>query len=270
MKTFVALAAFAGVVTGVASGAVISAYDFNTPTFAVGALGTDVTGVTAGQNGWFTFGGANSNYSIVNDPQSGGTRGQSLRISGPSSTSTATRYAWTDDVANNWGASDSHITSVFDLYVGSSSSTNQGGQLIFDSTGTKILAGVYQQASTGQLYLLANYNNAGTIGNYIFNLGTSAIMTSNAWHTLVVDYDVVTGRAQAGFLNTSTNSFSLFYVDGAAAGNNPGEADFIVSRNAASTGANFYFDNLQIQTTPTPGSLALLGLGGLVAGRRRR
>ena len=65
-----------------------------------------------------------------------------------------------------------------------------------------------------------------------------------------------------------TNDFggaNLGYYRSAAAENNGN----FVGNSARSAGANSGV-MFRVYTTPTPGSLALLGLGGLVAGRRRR
>lgn len=275
LAAVLASAAFAGV-----AGADTTLMSVNFNNFALGQLTTDATGTTAGQGGWYTFtngtGGA-ANFNIVNDPQSGGTRGQSLQVTAGNTATgnNSTRFAWTNDVNTNWGSrapGENLIVATYDFYVGgSTTSTQRYGAYMYDASGSKILSGITMQNNTGQLLMVANYNNAGTVGNFSFNLGTGAIMARNTWVSLVTTFDVTTGRAQAGFWNGT--SYTLFFIDGAAAGTAVDEFDLIGSVNGATSAqgaAIGYYDNINVYSTPAPGALALLGVAGLVGSRRRR
>jgi hypothetical protein len=63
-------------------------------------------------------------------------------------------------------------------------------------------------------------------------------------------------------------SFDLSTVD--ALDNAPSVTLRLTVDGATSTGGNNRFDNIQINAVPTPGALALMGLGGLIVARRRR
>ena len=278
LAAVLASAAFAG-----AAGADTTLMSVNFNSLSAGQLTTDATGTTAGQGGWLTFtsgtGGA-ANYNIVNDPQAGGTRGQSLAMTAGNTNTgnNSTRFAWTDDVHNNWGSrapGENLIVTTYDFYMGgaSTTSTNRYGAYMYDASGAKILGGVTVQNNTGQFYLVGSYNNAGTIGNYSFSTGTGGLLSRNTWYTFAITFDITTGRFQGGFSSDGGATFTLFYVDGAAAGTAVDELDLIGSVNsgtAAQGGTVGYYDNINVVATPAPGALALLGVAGLVGSRRRR
>jgi len=277
---FFASATVALVAASASADTVLQSTNFNSPGFTLGQLTTDATGTTAGQGGWYTFtsglGGA-ANWNIANDPASGGTHGQVLATTaGNTATGNSyTRFAWTDDVHNaSRPAGETFIAATYDFYVGgSATSTNRYGGYMYDASGAKILAGATVQNNTGQLYVVGNYNNAGTVGNYSFSTGTSGILARNTWVTLAVTFDMATGRFQAGYSTNGGVSFSMFYVDGAAAGTAVDEFDLLGSVNgatAAQGATTGYYDNILITSSPAPGALALLGVAGLAGARRRR
>ena len=279
-SVFFASATVALVAASASADTVLQSTNFNSPGFTLGALTSDATGTTAGQGGWYTLtsglGGA-ANWNIVNDPAAGGTRGQVLATTaGTTATgNNSTRFAWTDDIANaSRPASETFIACTYDFYVGgSATSTNRYGAYMYDASGSKILAGATVQNNTGQLYVVGNYNNAGTIGNFAFSTGTSGILARNTWYTLAVTFDMVTGRFQAGYSTDGGATFNLFFVNGAAAGTAVAELDLIGSVNsgtAAQGATTGYYDNIQVTSSPAPGALALLGVAGLAGARRRR
>lgn len=265
-----------------ASAAVISSRDFNALT--IGNLGTDVTGVTPGQDGWLTFGGTNASYQIVNDPVAGGTRGRNLRVTGPSSTSTATRFAWNDDVANGWNVvTDQEIVIIWDQYVAApttlqTNATNRGGIRLFDTTGARTLVGMQIQANTGALSIISYFDPAdGTnpVGNYFFNLGPGGAelpVARNTWHTFAMTWNKVTGRSELFWSIDGVPGFEAgVFVDGASAGSNPIEYDALITRNAATQGTNFHFDNISAETfIPEPAAMSLLALPAMAMLRRRK
>lgn len=280
-SVFFASAAVALVAASASADTVLSSCNFNsTSGFTLGALSADPTGVAAGQGGWYTYTaglGGSANWTIANDPAAGGTHGQVLATTaGTTATgNNSTRFAWTDDIANaSRPAGETLIVTTYDFYVGgSATSTNRYGAYMYDASGSKILAGATVQNNTGQLYLVASYNNAGTIGNFAFNCGTTALLARNTWVTMAVTFDMVTGRAQAGFSTNGGASYTLFFVDGAAAGTAVAELDLIGSVNSgtAAQGSTVgYYDNINVTSTPAPGALALLGVAGLAGARRRR
>ena len=256
---------------------VVSQQNFDNLT--VGNLASDTTGVTAGQGGWYIFGSVASYAQVVADPSAATHNGGQVLRTQAATSGTSTRFTWNDDVTNTMGSNPTEnnvFNMTYDFYMGgaSATSTNRYGNYLYDTTGTKIIAGCTMQNSTGQFYLLSNYNNAGTIGNFSFSTGTSGILTRNAWYTFQYSFNKTTGRVTAGFKAFGAATFTDFFVDGAAAGSVAGEYDLIGSVNAAAAGTSTlgYYDNINAFTSaavPAPGAIALLGLAGLV-GRRRR
>jgi hypothetical protein len=253
---------------------VVSQQNFDN--LALGGISTDATGATAGPGGWYTFGSVATYAQVVADPNAGTHNGGQVLQTQAAATGGSTRFTWNDDVFNTMGSNPSEnnvFNMTYDFYMGgvSATSTNRYGNYLYDSTGTKILAGCSMQNNTGQFYLLSNYNNAGTIGNFSFSAGTSAILARNTWYTFSMTFNSTTGRTTAGFKAYGAASFTEFFVDGAAAGSVAGEYDLVGSVNAAAAGTSTlgYYDNINAYTTPAPGAIALLGLAGLV-GRRRR
>ena len=244
-----------------------------------GNLATDTTGAVAGQGGWYIFGSPASYAQVVSDPSAGIHNGGQVLQTQAATSGTSTRFTWNDDVFNTMGsnpAENNVFNMTYDFYMGgvSANSRNRYGNYLYDTTGTKILAGVTMQNDTGQFYLLSNYNNAGTIGNFSFSAGTSAILARNTWYTFMYTFNSTTGRVTAGFKAYGAATFTEFFVDGAAAGSVAGEYDLIGSVNQAAAGTSTlgYYDNINAFTSaavPAPGAIALLGLAGLV-GRRRR
>ena len=283
MKTaFLTVAAVACVSTTTFADTVLQSSNFNAPAYTIGNLSNDATGTTAGQQGWYVYntgtGGA-ADLQVVVDPRPGTVdRGQVLAVTAGNTATgnNVTRFGWTDSIHNaSRPAGETLIVATYDFYMGgaSSTSTNRYGNYMYDASGTKILAGVTMQNNTGQFYIVGNYNNAGTIGNYSFSTGTSGLLSRNTWYTFAITFDMATGRFQGGFSRDGGATFSMFYVDGAAAGIAVDEMDIIGSANsgtAAQGGTTGYYDNIVVTSTPAPGALALLGVAGLVGGRRRR
>ena len=254
--------------------------------YTLGQLTTDATGTTAGQGGWLTrttaTGGA-ANWNIVSDPVSGGSHGNVLATQAGTTASgnNATRFAWTNDVANNIGsnpATNDVFQVTYDFYMGGTSSTslNKYGIYLYDSTGTKILAGATMQNNTGQFYIVGNYNSAGTVGNYSIStgLGTGTnppVLSRNTWYTFLVTFNKTTGRFIGGFSTDGGATFTEFFADGAAAGSNPGELDTIgtVNNGTAAQGSTLgYYDNIHMISTsiavPEPSTYAMGGLCALI------
>ncbi len=76
---------------------------------------------------------------------------------------------------------------------------------------------------------------------------------------------------QSSFLNNGTNVISTISIPDLAAYGVANLNVRVTFSGATNGGGNNRIDNVQVNgTVPTPGSLALLGLGGLFAGRRRR
>ncbi len=224
-------------------------YDFNS--YTLGNLSTDFTGTTPGQGGWYMYSPQNNSANkvqVVADPTNSADYVIKL-IGGTGNTNH--RWAWSDCVTTNYGllgTNDSVIIGRYQFYMDASNntSTNRFGLAFYDFTVSTVLAGAFVQYSTGNLYLLG-YANAGTpaaLGTYYFNTGV--VLSKNTWYEMVVIFNKNTGRFQGGYYNTTTSSWDIYYADGAAAGTQVYESDFIGFLNSSTTTSNGYFDNLLV------------------------
>ena len=259
MKQFVSACVAAVVVAQGATAGVIYSTDFSG--FSLGGIN--------GQNGWATYDptfttGGGAFATVVNNAPSNS--GQALKFDSGTGATTSPRYAWSPNFGAQFtadaAAGNNVLVAQTSMYMASgSTSTARQGMVAFDASGAKILTGFYVQANTGLVYLLANYNNAGTINNFAFN--TNVTMGFDQWVTFTTTWDAVTGRMEVSW------GANAFYVDGAAAGSIADETDFYATRNASTVATSATFDNLSISAIPAPGAIALLGVAGLVSRRRR-
>lgn len=241
----------------------------------VGNLGTDPTGVTAGQNGWLTAGStgaspatANANFQVVNV---GGANGNVIQITGSSTATTTTQSQsrWANqELSNSWSnrTSGNDVVEIeFDLFSGApTTSLSTFRNYILDANGIAVAGfwfapGPYTYTPTGgtattvtkTLRGWAYYDNAGTPGYYTFKLGGTSttpadlILTDNTWYRIGVAYDYNTGAI------TWKEATGLFYTGistGPDAGSDITEARFQVSSAVGNTlGANVQFDNISIK-----------------------
>jgi len=284
MSRHLVVLAIAGMASAASADFVLSSRNLNN--LSLGNLATDTTGAVAGQDGWYIFNSSTAagrgapDFQIVSDPSAthGGDKVLRVQAGTTGTGNNVTRFAWNDDIHTNWSSNlpgHNTVELTYDFYMGgaSTTSTNRYGVYMYDASGSKILAGATLQNNTGQLYIVGSYNNAGTIGNFSFSTGTAGLLSRNTWYKLKVTFDVSTGRFQGGFSADGGSNFSMFYVDGAAAGIAPDEYDLIGSVNSGTNaqGSTYgYYDNFDVRTVPAPSAVAALGLGGLMAARRRR
>ncbi len=109
--------------------------------------------------------------------------------------------------------------------------------------------------------------NSGGLANY-WNGTTSVVSTTavsyDAWNNLKITMDYTTLKSSYAINGVTIASGISF---GAGVGSVFGDADINLQ------GAGFdttFFDNYKVEAVPAPASIALLGLTGLVATRRRR
>lgn len=259
---------------------VLSSYDFNS--FTPGQLATAANGTTAGEGGWYTYTTSSTNgagnFNIVADPATGGTHGNVYGITGGTTQigNNGDRSSWTNDVHNTIGnraPGENLVVANFEMFVGgAATSKNRLGALLYDATGTKVLSGLYMQANTRQLFIAA-YSGS-TPANNVTSLGSTAVLALNTWYSFTCTFDMVSGRAQVGFLNQSTGLWTMFTVDGAAAGTTVDRftlSSLVNQSSNTSSGFSYsYYDNINVYATPAPGAVALLGLAGLLGSARRR
>ncbi|MGV3696919.1 T9SS type A sorting domain-containing protein [Flavobacterium sp.] len=243
----------------------------NFETMTVGNVGTDLTGVTPGQNGWYTgnatggTNGNNSNYQVV---AVGGTQGNALQITG-SNAATGTRFMWKDGMVDAWAgrtAGNDIIEVEFDFNPLAASTSLNGFRVYIysDETTAKVLAGM--GVATNATVSAVSYANVvqgfaywtstpGT-GTYSFGLGpnatTPAVLMPSEWVRLGFSFNNATGEVKwkgpdidAAF--TGTTPFPVVTV-----GLNPGEVDFLGTTGTGNTVADSsMFDNLVVRASAT-------------------
>ena len=261
--------------------------DSNGASYSVGNLSTAVG--TPGQGGWNTYatgtGTVMSNYKINAARPAGSAAGSGTKAFQMSSSSTTTggRYAY-QDLSSQWAArnaGDNIFWTEYQSYFSASqTSLARTGNIAFDNTGSKILSGMYTQtgASTsstnarGTIFGFANYNNGGTVGNFVFNLsaGGGPVANAGGWTDYAYNFNKTTGRVEWFLSVDGGANYTGFYVDGAAAGSDVLETDFYSSAGTGNASAgNMIFGEMSAYATPAPGAAALVGLAGLMARRRR-
>jgi len=248
-----------------ASAGVIYATDFDS--YSTGNLNTNTAWSGIGGT-WATTGSVNSGQlamSVVTTPSGSGkavqgTTEKYLR---------AGRTKGYLDLANSgkWAAASAGGNSILrtelDVYVLGSQTMASSFGLMSHKSSFEVAAGL-MISNTGQVwtsnsgYALANRTN------------TSTTVSLNAWHSLRQDWNSVTGE-------------TLAYVDGALVASytttNKGSvfASMLFTTSDLASGGSTtnngygYFDNLSLSAVPVPapGAVALMGLAGLVAKRRR-
>ena len=162
------------------------------------------------------------------------------------------------------------------------SPSGNGNQYAFSSNNWK--AGDYYEASfstIGFSDLELSWDQArSSTGAKNFELIMSVDGGTN-WVTLIADYDVLQsgGGGAPGTWNTTTYNplYSSVIALGAAADNQSmvmlrfrALVDAVSSTGAYAASGSVRIDNVVITQVPAPGAIALLGVAGLVGGRRRR
>lgn len=220
----------------------------------IGNIGTDVTGLAAGQGGYHTAGGANSDYQIVADVPA---QGNVVQLTG-SATATGNKFLF-KDIDASWAArtaGNNVINVQFDIYTGAATtSKNEARFYIFNDDGSTVLGGFTLNLATKALSALAWYDpNNGTnpIGFYSFNLGASnAVVTlpASSWVKIGVAYNTTTRQViwkGPGFYTGTTGGIP---ATGTTA---PGELDFIQLAGASNTvSATCKYDNLLARASAT-------------------
>jgi hypothetical protein len=238
---------------------VIATEDFESLT--VGNVGTDITGTTAGQGGWYTYnsaGGTNNNvtnYQIID--QSGNKK---FQLTG-SDAATGSKYMWKSGFATAWTnrvAGNNIVEVEVDFYTGSATTSKNTVRVVLydnNTTATKVIAGLYYIPETRAFHGLAYYNNAGTLNTYFFKLGaanTDLILNANTWYRLGFSWNSDTGEVK--WKGASANA----YVMGAGVGLVPDEVDLMATAGTSNTAASVtMFDNLIVRASATD---TLLGI----------
>ena len=232
--------------------------------FTVGNIGTDFTGATPGQLGFYTAASngatpttttnaGNDNFQIVD---AGGENGLVLQVTGPNGNK-GSRFAWQDGLGSLWldrQDGNEFLEVEFDFYTGpTTTSRNQMRMVIYDAAGTTVLGGFSFAMDTKVISGIANYDatsQGGQVANYLFFLGdagTALTLDEDAWVRLGVSFNYETGEVI--WRGPGFNGF----VAGAATAVDPAEIDIIavsgttttpapgINNAAAATG---WFDNI--------------------------
>ena len=236
-------------------------------TMNVGNIGTDLTGLTAGQNNWNTFvattaspAGQNSDFQVVD---LAGTYGKTIQITG-SSGNVGSRFMNKDislDFATRTAGND--ITQCeFEFFTGpTTTSFNSRRFTLYESTSRAVMLVGFLYLNTGEIRGLSNFDNAGTIGNFSFGLGTTAapavILSPNTWYRLGCSFNFATGEV---IWREASGLFDGF-VMGAATGTDVAQVYYLVTPTSAAGQTNTVsslgvFDNLEIEATATDTLLA--------------
>lgn len=222
----------------------------------IGNVGSDITGNTAGQGGYYTLatGGANTNFQIVADVPA---QGNVVQLTG-SATATGTRYLF-QDISTGWTArtpGNDIINLEFDLYTGAATTSKNTARLyIYNDDGTAVLTGISFNLQTKVITGIGYYDpNDGTnpVGNYSFNLGAAGAtlaLPANTWVRLGISYDTTINDVVwkgPGFYSGVTGA------DPATGTNTPLEFDFIHTAGTSNTvSATSKYDNLNVRASAT-------------------
>ncbi len=251
--------AFAGNASGAFS-TLIPFTDFNNYT----------PGSLSGQGGWALYGGTTANYTIQSAITANLT-GNALAINQTAGTTSAaySRDAVQAFAASSWtNRTTGQNTAVFkwDMYVpaGGTSTNTMGAEI--ENSSYYSLGGIYIRPSDGQVFIRGKVLSTGSASNYSI---TGSFVTLGAWNSYSVAYDSVSKVSRMSWTDkTAGNVYTDLTLYSAYT---PIEIDLNAVTYSATTVANtVYYDNVAAYATvPSPGAVALIGLAGLVARRRR-
>jgi hypothetical protein len=253
--------------------------------YVTGAVCTDLTGASMGQDSWWQYQtGSGNRWGIVTV-----TGGKALKGTWGTATAAGSySYLWQDNAGSGYsGFTTGRSVEVnFDLQRFSNTvSTNKGNTQLrtYDASGTQTSVGfIIDNYATGTMASIRglaylNTGSAATTGTYAFTLATGSAVTQAGTHSYYAAYENTTGIVYWGWdvgLTSETNYFfdptASGYV-GAANQAAINEIDFLNNRNSSTTAGSQNLDNIAFYAydVPAPGAVALLGLAGIVARRRR-
>jgi len=242
---------------------VLESDDFTALT--VGNIGTDLSGATAGQGGWYIVNGLATDYQVVTQTSP---YGKAIQLTGESTTATTARYFFKTGLATSWGtrtAGNDIVEVEFDLNTGAISASRNSFQCrIYNSAG-QTLAGIlleknYTATSTSTVVIpnalrgVARYTSGTTTGTYSFGFGpdtaTQLVFPDNTWIRVGFSWNKTTGQViwRAPGVNGG--------IAGAGATMDPDEIDFLAA-NSSTTGvpntvaASAYIDNYVARASST-------------------
>lgn len=234
---------------------VIETSDFTA--YTNGNIGTTTNGSTAGQGGFFTLGGSNADYRILND---GVQHGRVFQLTG-SAGSTDDHFMWKDGLDLAWAVREdgNDILEIeFDYFTGSvTTSQNSIRLLIFNADLSKILGGYMIAQNTKIISGLAYYEDDPGNGTYQYSLGSDnndIVLPNNSWIRLGMSF-----KRSDGKVIWKGPGFDSF-TNGTTAGEDPAEIDFLATaiydEGAENTVASTArFDNYIVRAVAVDGLL---------------
>ena len=226
---------------------VLQSENFNALT--VGNIATDITGMTAGQGGFYaeisngtapttSTNAAASNAAVVS---TGGTNLNTLQLAGPNGDK-GSIFMWKNDLPTVWAsrtAGNNIIEVEFDINPGgASTSLNRFGVYVYTADFSKVLVGVIVNSSSKALNLVAYSTPTGQpVGNYTYNLAAAPglLIPENQYSRIGISFNKTTGQVIIKGPGIAPAGLSL---TGSAAGQDPGEIDFIVTSGSTTTAIN--------------------------------
>ncbi|MBS0187605.1 MAG: hypothetical protein JSS51_06020 [Planctomycetes bacterium] len=248
MKTLVSAAAVVATSAGVANAAILYQTSFEAPTFNATLNGVD---------GWITQGGGTVG-STAGAARTGTRYVQSANLN------TSGQWQWQGAISQNAAsiaAAPIIKASVWLAHVaGTSTALRRGGLQMYDSTGGTIFAALYIQSDGS----ITATDGTGTA----YSTQPGAVVNPSAYNQVEIELNYTT---QLATFRVNGATLSLPSGAGTFVGTDFGDADFFSIRGSGTTGgSSVRYDDYVVEQIPAPGAFALLGLGGLIAGRRRR
>jgi hypothetical protein len=246
---------------------VLQTENFNALT--VGNVGTDITGVTAGQGGWLTSSdngtnpttttnAGNANFQIV---ATGNSTTNGALFQGPNGDKGA-RFMWKDGLPAAWTGRTSG-NNIIELEVdinpgaGTTTSRNVFGIFIYNADYSKTLCGFLVDASTRQLFLQA-YSNSGTVNNWNYSLAAAPglLLPADVFSRIGISYNKTTGQVKIKAPGLPVAGLSL---TSSAPGTDPAEVDFGVFSGSTggttpilnTSSTSVVFDNFVLRASAT-------------------
>lgn len=250
MKSLMCCIGAAALVSSAASASILYQTSFESPEFALGNIN--------GQSSWNADAGT-----IANTAGGARTGSQYARMLGSNFTASNTaRWAWdTSSSLTPATLASSPIVraSVWTQMVGNNGTrTFTAGLDCYDAALGRI--GLMFIASDGSVTII---DGAG-----VTTSSAAGLLNPGSYHKLTIEMNFATQTAKYFVNNIDTGVIGTFTATDFA------DADVRGTRSTGTGGANFEmrFDDYVVENEaiPAPGAFALLGLGGLIASRRRR
>jgi hypothetical protein len=251
--------------------------------YVAGNISTTTVGAP-GQGGWIQYGGATSSFKVNASSPVTATNshtGPSMTMKGGiSSSAYHDLYLYTDAAYAAQAGPGQILWLENDMYRGANSTVTTAApgiySVAFDTT-FQCNSGFKINSYTGAVSGLGSYlNTSGVITFYAFTLSTAGVAFKAAasnWTKQASSYNVDTGETSWYLSSDNGVSYSAWTAGttGAVAGRGALEVDFYTSNAATAVAQSTTWANSAQFTTlvPAPGAVALLGLAGIAARRRR-